>query len=273
MLQASDGDVRIIGDKQKAKHEVATAGSRVSITLYRSGSAAGCDGPTGFLPPGVRRKTGYDEAFLIKHGAALGSTLVMTPTGYMTEEAWVEIAPSIAAGIRQMPVIRDNPDWWVLKVIDGFGPHTSSEKAMAIYMEHKIVLVKEEGDTSHACQVKMNVQCNACAHAHALAHVYAPSTSRSRLHPHPPSRALTLPRAPSPLLPWPCAQAYDQEVAKADKRSMRDALSLSARPRSSRGTSLMAGSSFMSGSPWSVSSSRRHGSTPSRRLTCTRTIV
>ena len=51
-----------------------------------------------------------------------------------------------------MPVICDNPDWWVIKIIDGFGPHTSSVEAMKIYAKHKILLVKEEGDTSHVCQ-------------------------------------------------------------------------------------------------------------------------
>lgn len=101
---------------------------------------------------GVRRKTGYTDQFLVNNGAAKGSTIVMTPTGYMTEEAWIEMAPSIADGIRAMPVIVDNPDWWVVKIIDGFGPHTSSLKAMEIYEERKILLVKEEGDTSHVCQ-------------------------------------------------------------------------------------------------------------------------
>jgi hypothetical protein len=76
----------------------------------------------------------------------------MTPTGYMTEDAWVEMAPSMATGIRQMPVIRDNPEWWVVKNIDGFGPHTSSLEAMTIYAGAKILLLKEEGDTSHVCQ-------------------------------------------------------------------------------------------------------------------------
>jgi hypothetical protein len=51
-LQASKGDVSIIGDKAKPKHELCTSDSRLSITMYRSGSAAGANGPTGFLPPG-----------------------------------------------------------------------------------------------------------------------------------------------------------------------------------------------------------------------------
>jgi hypothetical protein len=169
---ASNGEVKIIGDKQKAKHEVATAGSRVSITVYRCGSSAGVDGPTGFLPPGAYRKSSYTDAYLLKHGAAPYSTIIMTKAGYMTEDAWVSMAPFMAKGIRELPIIRDHPDWWVVKIIDGFGPHTSSVKAMQIYADakSKIALLKEEGDTSHVCQ------------------------------------------------------AYDQECAKADKRSMRTSL-------------------------------------------------
>ena len=125
-LLASDGSVKIIGDAEKRKHEINTGNSRTSITIYRTGSVAGATGPTGFLPPGVRRKTGYTDAFLERHGCAKGSTIVMTKTGYMAEEAWVEMAEATAAGIRAMPVICDNPDWWVVKIIDGFGPHTSS---------------------------------------------------------------------------------------------------------------------------------------------------
>jgi hypothetical protein len=149
---ASNGDVSIIGDKKKPKHDVPTGSDRTSITVYRNGSSAGHTGPTAFLPAGQRRKTGYTDAFLVKHGAPKGSTIVMTPTGYMTEEAWLAMAPTIADGIREMPVICDRKDWWVLKVIDGFGPHTSSEKAMEVYAERKILLLKEEGDTSHVNQ-------------------------------------------------------------------------------------------------------------------------
>lgn len=54
-LQASNGDVKIIGDKGKKKHEVQTANSRISVTMYRIGNTAGSDGPTAFLPPGAHR--------------------------------------------------------------------------------------------------------------------------------------------------------------------------------------------------------------------------
>ena len=99
-VAASSSDVKIIGDKQKPKHDLPTGSSRTSITIYRVGSTAGVTGPTAFLPPGKQRKTAYNDAFLVNHGAPAGSIIAMTPTGYMTEDAWLEIAPSIAGGIR-----------------------------------------------------------------------------------------------------------------------------------------------------------------------------
>ena len=68
--------------------------------------------------------------------------------------------------------LTNNPDWWVVKILDGFGPHTSYLEAMQVFSDAKIIILKEEGVTSHVCQ------------------------------------------------------AYDQECAKADKRSMRTSLAL-----------------------------------------------
>jgi hypothetical protein len=79
---ASAGDVHIIGDRRKKKHEITTANSRVSTTVYRTGCCSGATGPTAFLPPGQRRQTGFTDEFLEKHGAVSGSTIVMTPTGH-----------------------------------------------------------------------------------------------------------------------------------------------------------------------------------------------
>ena len=47
---ASSGDVKIIGDKEKPKHDLPTGTSRTSTTVYRIGSTAGTTGPTAFLP-------------------------------------------------------------------------------------------------------------------------------------------------------------------------------------------------------------------------------
>ena len=122
------------------------------MTRYRLGSAAGATGPTAFLPPGKHHRKSFSDQWLVKHGAAPGSTIVMTPNGYMTEDAWLKIAPRMAEGIRGLPVVCERPDWWVLKIIDGFGAHTSSVEAMDIYANSKILLLKEEADSSHVCQ-------------------------------------------------------------------------------------------------------------------------
>jgi hypothetical protein len=96
-LLASDGTVRIIGDTEKRKHEKNLGSPGVSITMYRTGSAAGATGPTLFLPPGAKRKIGFNGDFLTRNDCAPGSTIVMTMTGYMAEEAWLEMAEKTAA--------------------------------------------------------------------------------------------------------------------------------------------------------------------------------
>ena len=150
-FQASNGDLRIVGDKALPKHESRSADSRESASFYRVGSAAGRDGPTGFLPKGVHRKPAFTDAFLQQFGAPPGSTIAMTPNGYMTEEAWVELAPRIADGMRKI-VDKHNPEWWALKVLGGYLPHTTSLEAMLAYFRRRILLLKEEAESSHVNQ-------------------------------------------------------------------------------------------------------------------------
>jgi hypothetical protein len=48
--------------------------------------------------------------------------------------------------------MRDNPNWWVTKMVDGFGAHTLGLTAMKVYRDNNIILAKEEADCSHICQ-------------------------------------------------------------------------------------------------------------------------
>ena len=50
---------------------------------------------------------------------APGSTIEMSPSAFMTREAWLGMAEKRAKGMRSMPVIFDHPDWWALEVLDG----------------------------------------------------------------------------------------------------------------------------------------------------------
>ena len=43
----------------------------------------------------------------------------MTESGFMTNEAWDKLTPSIIKGIRANRYLHANPDWWALKVVDG----------------------------------------------------------------------------------------------------------------------------------------------------------
>jgi hypothetical protein len=151
-MMANDGEVMIVGSTERKKHEKKVADSRISITLYRTGSVAGTQGPTIAVMQGKRRKVGYTDKLLVNKGFAEGSTIIMTPTAFVTEEAWEEMTPFVIKGIRSIDIIKANPQWWVLEVFDGFGPHVSSYKAMKQQYDNKILSLKEEGDTSHVNQ-------------------------------------------------------------------------------------------------------------------------
>eukprot|EP00978_Attheya_sp_CCMP212_P031047 scaffold116016_cov35-Attheya_sp.AAC.2 len=125
----------------RKKHEKQISDLHVSIALYHTGLVAGTQGPTIALMKGKRRKVGYK-----------GSTIIMTPTAFVTEEAWEEMTPFGIKGIRSIDIIKANPQWWVLEVFDGFGPHISSYKAMKDRYDNKILSLKEEGDSSHVNQ-------------------------------------------------------------------------------------------------------------------------
>ena len=97
---AKDGCVYCVGDKAKKKHETNIDDSRVSVTAFRLGTFGGTNGPTGFAMKGERKKAGDTNEFLVRHGAAPGSIMVMTPSAFVTDLAWDTMMDSILPGIR-----------------------------------------------------------------------------------------------------------------------------------------------------------------------------
>ena len=61
----------------------------VSITVVQTGSTAEDTGPTRIFFKGEKKSTRFTEKLLEKHGLAPGSTIVITPNAYMTDETWV----------------------------------------------------------------------------------------------------------------------------------------------------------------------------------------
>jgi hypothetical protein len=76
----------------------------------------------------------------------------MTENAFLTDSCWLEMTPNVIRGYRNMPYVRENPDWWMLEIVDGFGSHVSSLEASQMRWNAKILLIKEEGDSSSVNQ-------------------------------------------------------------------------------------------------------------------------
>ena len=76
----------------------------------------------------------------------------MTPSAFMTEEAWSNMSPKLAAGIRKLIHIMDHPNWWVFMSFDGYKVHVHCLGGLAAYDKHRIMCAKEEADSSQLNQ-------------------------------------------------------------------------------------------------------------------------
>ena len=150
-FMASDGTLQVIGSAAKKKQEKNTSDSRLSVTNVRIGSSAGTEGPRIYLAAGKELKQQCLKDFRKHHPSPPGSHIEMTPTAYMTDDTWKKMVREMCEGIREMPVIKDHPEWWALLSLDGFGSHLNM-KALEVFAEYKILVVKEEGDSSQVCQ-------------------------------------------------------------------------------------------------------------------------
>lgn len=153
-VMASGYNKTVVGSKSKVKHDDTRGTSRISITLVRCGNAAGNSGPTFFLLAGKHRKPAYTPAFLEEFGAAPQSDIVMTPSAFMTDDAWSELIPRLAKGLRMMPVVADHPGAWILLSLDGYKSHTKPTKCLPLLAQHKILLIVENRDSSTLNQVR-----------------------------------------------------------------------------------------------------------------------
>jgi hypothetical protein len=87
MQACKNGTCRVISSTGRKKHEKKNQESRVSITMYCTGSSAGVTGPSIFLLEGKIRRANYTAKFLQDNGAAPGSCIIMMLTALTTEDA------------------------------------------------------------------------------------------------------------------------------------------------------------------------------------------
>ena len=67
-MSDSNGDLKIVGAKDKRKHERKVSDNRCSITMFRTGLPSGNNGPTAFILKGKKRPAGINEELLIANG-------------------------------------------------------------------------------------------------------------------------------------------------------------------------------------------------------------
>jgi hypothetical protein len=58
------------------------------------------------------------------------------------------MTPSLVEGYHSLPVICDNPQWWMIEIFDGFGAHLNNLSSMKKRADAQILSIKEEGDSS-----------------------------------------------------------------------------------------------------------------------------
>ena len=117
------GDLHVFAASDKKKQEKLLQDSRCSITAIRTGTVAGTTGPTMFLLKGAKCRKHFNEGYLLRYGMAPGSKVIMTENAYMTDEVWLEASKSIVDGYRQLPYIKENEDWYIAELLDGFKSH------------------------------------------------------------------------------------------------------------------------------------------------------
>ena len=140
-IQCNDGNIRIVGSKERKTQSKITDDSRffITITILRVGNAAGLDGPIIIILKGKGKK--IDSKVLndiVKaFGCPPGSCVINTPSAYMTDEAWKELVLALIEGIRQIPVIRDYPEFKFMVSMDGY---VSTLRVPKLYKSHFLFL-------------------------------------------------------------------------------------------------------------------------------------
>ena len=107
-------------------------GFKFHSTLYQTGFVASHNGLPGFIMAGKKKKTGYTDKFLVENGCEVGSTFVMRDSTYMCDVSWEELTPHFIRGYCAMQHVCDNPNWWMLEIVDGSSSHVNTLEALKV---------------------------------------------------------------------------------------------------------------------------------------------
>ena len=82
----NDGELRILGDGEKPRHDKNTSDTRLSITVLRVGSAGGIKGPVFFIAKGTEttaNRVFTDKLLVEKYEMPIGSTVLFNDSAYV----------------------------------------------------------------------------------------------------------------------------------------------------------------------------------------------
>jgi len=125
------------------------------VTVLVSGSAAGIVGPVVIIAEGDKVSAGFEtSAALAPIGAPAGSFVVANASAYMTVATMENIIERFCVALRESdPVVAQHPTFWITLYADQCLAHCKSQKVMATLLQHRIRIVFEEAQSSHAVQV------------------------------------------------------------------------------------------------------------------------
>ena len=134
---------------------------RDTITLIRCGNAANQSGPTCICPSGNVRNPHFTDAYLERHGAAKFSTIVMTPSGYLTDDAWQKYVPFLIQGLRhqvelaaaKLGIDKETASKLLIGLtFDGFKAHVKNLGELVNMADANILALVESRDSSEINQ-------------------------------------------------------------------------------------------------------------------------
>ena len=147
------GMKKLVASKYVKKHQINKGDNRGTIKIYCCGIAPGADGTRSFCEG--RENRSADIQWYLLNQTRLPSWVINNQNAYMTYKVWNEIAPAFAKGLQYMPVVKNYPDLCISITLDDFGYNMEGD-ALKVFADHKILIVKEEGDASQVCQAYDN---------------------------------------------------------------------------------------------------------------------
>jgi hypothetical protein len=83
---------------------------------------------------------------------ATGSTIIMTENDCMTNDAWLEASKAIVKGYHLLPFMKENEDWFIAELLDGFKSHENLFKAHKICANQLIISLNKKSNLFHVNQ-------------------------------------------------------------------------------------------------------------------------